>query len=146
MARGLALAVLAAVMPGCTDASVALAPEASTDIYPLRAVLADDSSPVQVPASIPSVGGADTLRYLDGEFELSPDGRWRERWQRAVISAGVERERRTFESGGWYRVVEAGAGRWVLDLYPGQRIPAVLAPTAVLRGDTLHHSGFVYAR
>ena len=94
---------------------------------------------------MPLAGPADTARYLAGAFELGADGSWRERYEVVYIAAGVESERRVFESGGRYRVAEDRPGSIVLDLYPGQVLTANLAPTAVLRGDTLYHSAFVYA-
>lgn len=113
--------------------------------YALRALSNSSGSAIPVPAAL-AYGTGDTMRYLGGAFELHADGTWRERWERALVNGGAEWERRVFESNGRYRVVERRSGAWVLDLYPGQAVPAVVSPIAVLRGDTLSHSLFIYAR
>ena len=122
-----------------------VAVEPSQGVFPLRAVRTERGESIPVPASVPGYG-KDAVRILGGGFELGPDHSWRERWERVLVYDGIEGERRVFESGGKYRVTKVSAVGLILDLYPNQVIPANISPTAVLRGDTLFHSAFIFVR
>lgn len=99
-----------------------------------------------VPGTFSGVGAGDSVRVVAGEFVLLPDNRWESYWDRVLVTNGVETERRTLGAAGSYRVVSRTATQTVLDLYPGEIVPASLTPTAILRGDSLFHSAFVYSR
>lgn len=139
--RWLGLALLLA-SPACNDA---MAPS-PMGVFELRAVRVDASTTVAVPGSVGRVTPNDTLRFVGGDFELGPNNRWYERWERVLISGSVETERRVFESTGTYAVRERTAAHLVLELYPGQILPAIIVRQVVLRGDTLHRGGFIFIR
>lgn len=132
----------AITITGCGSDSAVAPP---TGAFPWRAVRVDRGIIVGVPASVATYPG-DTTRYVSGGFELGPGSQWRERWERVLVSGVVESQPRVFETQGIYRITEMSAGTVVMDLYPGQIIPAHLSPTAVLRGDTLSHGPFIFVR
>lgn len=141
--RLLALAIWGNVLlTGCSLDSVIAPPVGA---FPLRAVRVDQGPAVNVPASIPSHAN-DTVRYVAGSFELRPGRRWRERWERTLVSGDIEQAPQASESSGTYRITERSAGQLTLDLYPGMVMPAVYSPIATVRGDTLFHSAFIYVR
>ncbi len=121
----------------------AVAPMAGA--FPLRAIHVNGTLTVTVPASVATYG-TDTVRYASGSFEIGPENEWREQWQRVTVSGGVESQPQVFESHGVYRITKGPAGATLLDLYPGQIIPANIMPTAVLRSDTLSHGAFIFVR
>jgi len=141
--RLFAITVASIIVAASCSGNTAVAPP--TGVFPLRAIQRDQHVTVDVPASI-STYGDDTVRYLAGDFELGPAHSWRERWERVLVSGGIEHERRVFESAGTYRISQTLSGLLILDLYPDMVIPANVSPTAILRGDTLSHSAFIFIR
>lgn len=132
-----------ALLSGC-GADAPLAPSPAT--YTLRVFLTGVDSRITVPGTYPSHGDEDSVRVVGGSFELLPNQGWRSTWERVVVADGRDSERRTFDASGTYGIVSRTATMTVLDLYSGQVIPDVLSPTAVIKGDTLYHSAFLYAR
>lgn len=139
--RRLLAAVATCVLLGCGRESIA----PPTGAFPLRAVQVDGLVTVDVPASVATYAD-DTVRYVSGSFELGPGHQWRERWERVLVSGGVEGAPRVFESSGVYQITEASHGTLVLDLYPGQITRQNIMPTALLSGDTLSHGPFIFVR
>lgn len=137
------LTICAALLSGC-NADTLLAPLSGA--YSLRVVHTGVDGRVTVPGTYPSVGDGDSVRIVAGSFELLPSQGWRSKWERVLVTDGVESERRTFDAAGTYRITSSTDSMTVLDLYPGQVVVAVITTTAVIRGDTLHHGAFLYAR
>jgi hypothetical protein len=112
--------------------------------YTLAAVMNTAGDPVAVPAAIPHPYSDDTLRVLTGAFTLGPGHSWR--WQRtAELIYPDSRKPQELEASGSYAARREG-GAIVLDLYPGQVIPANLTTIAVIRHDSLFYGAEIFAR
>lgn len=137
------LTICVALVSGCSPDTL-LAPLSGT--YPLRVFRTGAHGRIAVPGTYPSIGEGDSVRVVSGSFELLPNQGWRSSWESVLVTDGVETERRTFGAAGTYNIISRSDTVTVLDLYPGQVVIAVIATTAVIRGDTLYHSAFLYAR
>lgn len=75
----------------------------------------------------------------------APDRTWHVRLEEELVFGGSPPRPRVLELGGRYAARREGR-QLVLDLYPGQPVLFDLATVAIVSGDSVFYSAFVFAR